>query len=111
MGGKLRGKRHSDELQSQPESVLEMVFEDIVRENIAWMLVVARRILTDQAISEDAVQEAFSKIHKNLDGFEGRSSLRTWMHRVVVNEALMLLRKQKRRKRLIRSSMAVLQKS
>ncbi|WP_217354273.1 sigma-70 family RNA polymerase sigma factor [Ruegeria arenilitoris] len=73
-----------------------MDFEEIVRCNTAWMVAVAQRILKDRALSEDAVQVAFSKIYRSLDGFEGRSSLRTWMHRFVVNEALMLLRKQKR---------------
>ncbi|MEX0317541.1 MAG: sigma-70 family RNA polymerase sigma factor [Ruegeria sp.] len=75
----------------------ELDFEHIVRDNIAWMLAVAQRILNDRAIAEDAVQLAFTKIHRSLDGFEGRSSLKTWMHRFVVNEALMLLRKQKRK--------------
>lgn len=75
----------------------ELDFEHIVRDNIAWMLAVAQRILNDRPMAEDAVQLAFTKIHRSLDGFEGRSSLKTWMHRFVVNEALMLLRKQKRK--------------
>ena len=97
MDGKLPRKRHLDELQSHSESVSEMDFEDIVRGNIAWMLAVARRILKDKTLSEDVVQIAFSKIHENLGGFEGRSSIKTWMHRFVVNEALMLLRQLKRK--------------
>lgn len=86
----------SDEVRKYPEPVPEMSFEGIVRDNIAWMLAVARRILRDRDLSQDAVQNAFAKIHQNLGGFEGRSSLKTWMHRILVNEALMLLRKQKR---------------
>jgi RNA polymerase sigma-70 factor (ECF subfamily) len=67
-----------------------------VREHSDWMLAVAYRILTDQAHAEDAVQTAFSKILSKLATFEGRSALRTWMHRIVTNEALMSLRKIKR---------------
>ncbi|MEP2029029.1 MAG: sigma-70 family RNA polymerase sigma factor [Paracoccaceae bacterium] len=68
-----------------------------VRENTGWMLAVAVRILQDTGLAEDAVQTAFAKILGKIDGFEGRSTIRTWMHRIVVNEALMILRKIKRR--------------
>jgi RNA polymerase sigma-70 factor (ECF subfamily) len=71
--------------------------EPFVRSNTAWMLAVAVRILQDKGHAEDAVQVAFTKISTNIDGFEGRSALKTWMHRIVVNEALMILRKIKRR--------------
>ncbi len=84
------------EPHSRSDTDSDLDFEEIVRCNTAWMVAVAQRILKDRALSEDAVQVAFSKIYRSLDGFEGRSSLRTWMHRFVVNEALMLLRKQKR---------------
>lgn len=71
-------------------------FEELVRDNIGWMLGLAGRILGDDDLAKDAVQMAFSKIHLNVDQFEGRSQLKTWMHRIVVNEALMILRKKKR---------------
>ncbi|MDP6342588.1 MAG: sigma-70 family RNA polymerase sigma factor [Alphaproteobacteria bacterium] len=70
--------------------------ERFVREHAAWMLAVARRILRDHGHAEDAVQNAFAAVFKNLEKFDGRSALRTWMHRIVVNEALMLLRKSRR---------------
>lgn len=71
--------------------------EAFVRANTAWMLAVAVRILQDKGHAEDAVQAAFAKILTNIESFEGRSALKTWMHRIVVNEALMILRKIKRR--------------
>lgn len=61
------------------------------------MLAVAKRIVVDTAIAEDVVQEAFSSVFENLDSFRGDSSLKTWIHRIVVNQALMALRKQRRR--------------
>ncbi len=70
--------------------------ETFVRDNAGWMLALARRYVTDQALAEDVVQAAFTDIFRGLDNFEGRSTLKTWMHRIVVNQALMSLRKSNR---------------
>lgn len=70
--------------------------ERFVRSNIAWMRAVARRILRDDGLADDCVQEAFLKAFGKIDGFEGRASLKTWLHRITVNEALMKLRVLKR---------------
>lgn len=67
-----------------------------VKANIAWMRAVARRLLKDDGLAEDCVQEALIKALKSIDRFEGRSKLSTWLHRITVNEALMRLRRQKR---------------
>lgn len=77
------------------------VNESLVQEHIGWMFSVAQRVLKDESMAEDAVQNAFTKIFGKHETFEGRSSLKTWMHRILVNEALMLLRKVKTRKELI----------
>ncbi len=71
--------------------------EQFVRANLGWMLAVARRIVADSAIAEDVVQDAFSNIFKNLETFRGDAALKTWMHRIVVNQSLMALRRQRRR--------------
>lgn len=70
--------------------------EQFVRHHTGWMLAVAGRILRDSGHAEDAVQNAFAAIFANLDSFDERSAMHTWMHRIVVNESLMLLRKQRR---------------
>ena len=71
--------------------------EELVRGNIGWMLALAERLLRDRALAEDAVQDAFMDAFRGLDRFEGRSSLRTWLHRITVNACLTKLRQQKRR--------------
>lgn len=71
--------------------------ERFVRENAPWMLRTARRILGDNEVAEDVVQTSFSSVFRSLESFQGRSSLKTWIYRIVVNEALMELRKQRRR--------------
>jgi RNA polymerase sigma-70 factor (ECF subfamily) len=53
----------------------------------AAMLRVARMYVSSHAVAEEVVQEAWLGIIKGLDRFEGRSSLRTWMYRIVANIA------------------------
>jgi RNA polymerase sigma-70 factor (ECF subfamily) len=67
--------------------------EQMVRRHLPAMLATARRILGDAAAAEDCAQEAFIKAFRAIDGFEQRSALSTWLHRIVVNEALSRLRR------------------
>jgi RNA polymerase sigma-70 factor (ECF subfamily) len=55
----------------------------------------ALKMLGNPQDAEDVLQNTFIKAMQNLENFEGRSSLSTWLYRIAVNEALMLLRKQK----------------
>ena len=61
------------------------------------MLKLAERLLGARALAEDAVQDAFISAFGALARFEGRSSLKTWLHRITVNAALAKLRQAKRR--------------
>lgn len=72
-------------------------FERVVREQGGRMLSVARRILRDESEAEDAVQEAFIQLHRKAADFREESQLSTWLHRVVVNAALMRIRRRKSR--------------
>jgi RNA polymerase sigma-70 factor (ECF subfamily) len=58
-------------------------------------LAVAYSILRNREDAEDAVQEAFLSAYRHLRSFEGRSALRTWLTRIVMNAALMMHRKRK----------------
>jgi len=55
----------------------------------------ALKILGDPQDAEDVLQTTFLKALQSVKNFEGRSSLSTWLYRIAVNEALMLLRRQK----------------
>ena len=70
--------------------------EQLVRGNIGWMRALAQRMLGNSVFAEDVVQEAFIAAFRGLPFFEGRSSLKTWLHRVTVNASLMKLRQLKR---------------
>jgi RNA polymerase sigma-70 factor (ECF subfamily) len=56
----------------------------------------ARGIVGRASEAEDVVQEAYVRAFRNLDTFRGDSALSTWLSRIVINEALGRLRKQKR---------------
>jgi RNA polymerase sigma-70 factor (ECF subfamily) len=58
---------------------------------------VARRFLGNEEEAQDAVQDAFLSAYRSLDRFEGEARLSTWLHRIVVNAALMRLRGRRRR--------------
>ena len=70
-------------------------FERVIRQHGGSMLAVARRLLGNEADAHDCLQEAFLLAFDKLDSFQGRSALRTWLHRIVVNTALMALRRRK----------------
>jgi len=53
------------------------------------------KMLENTQDAEDALQETFIKAYRALPGFDGRSSLSTWLYRIAANEALMILRKRK----------------
>ena len=65
----------------------EAAFMMLVEEHQASMLRIARMYVSTTAVAEDVVQDAWLGIVRGLDRFEGRSSLRTWMYRIVVNTA------------------------
>jgi RNA polymerase sigma-70 factor, ECF subfamily len=70
----------------------------LVRHYGGRMLGVARRFLRSEEDSADAVQDAFLAAFRRLDKFEGKSSLATWLHRIVVNACLTKLRARSRRR-------------
>src|SRR5688572_15777525 len=57
---------------------------------------VARAILKDDAEAEDALQDAYLDAYRHLKDFRGGAQLGTWLVRIVANQALMRLRRQKR---------------
>jgi RNA polymerase sigma-70 factor, ECF subfamily len=65
----------------------ETAFMMLVDELGPSMRRVARMYVSTDAVADDVVQEAWLGVVRGLDGFEGRSSLRTWIFRILVNTA------------------------
>ena len=65
----------------------EQAFASLVDACHATMLAVAQAHVRSRAVAEEVVQEAWVGVIRGLDGFEGRSSLKTWILRIVVNTA------------------------
>lgn len=60
---------------------------DLVERLMPSMRRVARMFVSTDAVADEVVQEAWIGVLQSIDGFEGRSSLRTWIFRILVNIA------------------------
>ncbi len=76
-----------DELVDLLRAGDERAFADLVDRYSPSMLSVARAYVTSREVAEDVVQDTWLALLQGIDRFEGRSSLRTWLFRVLVNIA------------------------
>ena len=65
----------------------DAAFAELMREYGAAMLRVAQMYVSSRAVAEEVVQEAWLAVLKGIDRFEGRSSLKTWIFRILANTA------------------------
>jgi RNA polymerase sigma-70 factor, ECF subfamily len=86
----------------------QTAFESLMRKYNGKLFRVARAILKDDSDAEDVLQEAYIDAYRHIQDFRGSSQVGTWLTRIVINQALMRLRKEKRRSVLVpfRSSRA-----
>ncbi len=66
--------------------------EDLVQRHQTWIYNIAIRMLHHPQDAEDTTQEILIKVLTRLSSFEGRSSFRTWLYRIVVNHVLNMRR-------------------
>ena len=79
---------HEAQLVARLRAGDEQAFETLVDEYYPMMLSVARGYVRSRAVAEEVVQEAWLGVLKGLDRFEGRSSLKTWIMRILANIAM-----------------------
>ena len=72
-----------------------LAFETIVKRYRQRIFTLALRYTRSREDAEDIVQQSLQKVFSHLQGFEGRSSFSTWLTSIVINQALMLLRRRK----------------
>jgi len=75
----------------------DAAFEELVRTYSPRLFGVARRVVGNEEDAREVIQEAFLSAFKALGRFHGDAKLSTWLHRIVVNTALMRLRRRKRK--------------
>jgi RNA polymerase sigma-70 factor (ECF subfamily) len=73
----------------------ESAYEQLVRRYGGRLLATAQRLLGNEQDAGDALQEAYISAFKSIGNFEGGSKISTWLHRIVVNCALMKLRSRR----------------
>src|ERR1022692_2328563 len=71
-------------------------FEQLYEMHAARLKSVAFHIVGNRQDAEDAVQETFLKLYRAIQGFEGHSSIGTWLCRIVINVCYDLARKRQR---------------
>src|SRR6202795_607197 len=71
-------------------------FEGLVLRHKRRVLAVAQRITNNREDAEDVVQDSLHKAFLHLSAFQEKSRFSTWLTRIVMNEAYMLLRRRRR---------------
>jgi RNA polymerase sigma-70 factor (ECF subfamily) len=63
----------------------ELAFVVLVRQYQVPMLRLAKSMVNNEAVAEEAVQDTWMSVVKGIERFEARSSLKTWLFRILVN--------------------------
>jgi RNA polymerase sigma-70 factor (ECF subfamily) len=74
----------------------QAAFEALMRRHNTRLFRVARAILRDSTEAEDALQDAYLDAYRHIGDFRGDAQPATWLTRIVINQALMRLRRNKR---------------
>ncbi len=92
--------KHESELIQIFKNGDKSVFADLMNPYYMQAYKVAYSVLNQHQDAEDATQNAFLKIYKSLDQFNGQSSFKNWLIRIVKNHAIDLYRSNKRTTRI-----------
>lgn len=81
----------------QNKNLLERGFRLLMnkyQERLYWHI---RRLVIDHDDANDVMQNCMIKVYKNIDKFEGKSQLYTWLYRIATNEAITFLHQKEKR--------------
>jgi RNA polymerase sigma-70 factor (ECF subfamily) len=81
-------------------------FELLFRKHQSYAFNVAYGLVSNSEDAADITQEAFLRVHRNMDRFRGDASFTTWLYRVVVNLAITELRRRTRSRTLLMEDIA-----
>jgi len=98
-GGLIRSGKSAltdeQKLVVQAKSGLSSAFGELYERHQLKIYRSAFRILRNEQDAEDAVQQSFQRAFVNLHRFRGDSAFATWVMRIAINEALMMLRRRR----------------
>jgi RNA polymerase sigma-70 factor, ECF subfamily len=85
-------RRLVDALRARDEDA----FAELIDRYQASLVRVAMIYVGSRAVAEDVVQETWVGVLRGIDGFQGRSSLRTWIYRILTNTAKTRAQRERR---------------
>jgi RNA polymerase sigma factor (sigma-70 family) len=92
-GQRYDGDNEDKELVTLAKAGDSLALEKLIEKNQVWIYNVALRMVGRPEDAEDVTQEVLVKVVTKLSTFEGRSSFRTWLYRIVANHTLNMKRK------------------
>lgn len=84
-------------IQLQSNKDKDAAFKELVtlyKERLYWHI---RNIVKSHDDADDALQNTFIKVYRNINGFKGDSKLYSWLYRIATNEAITLINKNAKR--------------
>jgi RNA polymerase sigma-70 factor (ECF subfamily) len=89
VGGSVEAPERADDraLVARLRAGDEQAFASLVDGWAGWMLRLAREHVPTASAAEEVVQETWLAVLNGLDGFRGEASLRTWVYRILLNQA------------------------
>ena len=73
----------------------ERAFAELVKQYSQPLYWQIRRLVLSHDNADDVLQNTFVKAWMNIDSFQGKSQLSTWMYRIAINESIDFLRRQR----------------
>ena len=103
--GLLASNQTSRELEAEQDRALiesaqqgdKLAFKTLVQRHQRRAFAIALSLLRDEQDAREVVQEAFLRVYRGIDSFQGGSSFFTWLYRIVTNLSIDLMRKPSRR--------------
>lgn len=84
-----------DEVVARARAGERQAADRLLEEARPRAMAVAMKVLRNPNDAEDAVQDALLKMWRSMDRFEGRAGFFTWLHRIVLNASLDILRRER----------------
>ncbi|GAA4107979.1 RNA polymerase sigma factor [Aquimarina addita] len=76
-----------------------MCFQEIYKQYRSLVFTISFQYCQNKEDAEEIMQDVFISVYENFDSFNSKSSIKTWIYRITVNQALDFIKAKKRNKR------------